>query len=172
MGELIYADQSVLQNSLSNEFLRLYKAIRDAYLKYGQSSKCIEALKQFVNYFYRQTIQKKQYTDLRSQLINNVNRSGTSQRCEFFSDENITGSLYALPATDSISLERLQGNVNILTMDHGAVQIEQSSTKFRLLSERLTIGQSAINIKSEDKHVRFYAKTNVAVFMCVSCNQK
>ena len=170
MGELIYADQPVLQNSLSNEFLRLYMAIKDAYHKHGKSSKCIQALKQFINYFYRQTIQKKQYTDLRSQLIDNVHNTGASQRCEFFSDDKITGSLYALPATDSISLKKLKGNVNILTIDHGAVQIEQDATKFRLLSERLTIGQSSINLKS-DKQIRFHAKTNVAVFMCISCNQ-
>ena len=171
MGELMYAEQHLLQNSLSNEFMRLYSAVSEAYRKYGHSSKCIQALKQFANYFYQQAIQKKQYKSLRSQLINNVHTSGMAQKCELFYDDKISGCLYALPATSIISDELLKGNVNILTIDHGAMQIEQSASKFRMLSERLTLGQSSINIKSEDKKISFHAKTNVAVFLCISCNQ-
>jgi len=172
MGERIYANQPVLQNSLNHEFMRLYLSISNACNKYGHSPKCSHILKQFAAYFYRQTIQKKQYKTLRSQMIRNTLMSGTSQKCEIFSDEKINGYLYALPSKNAISSTHLTGNINMLIIDHGAIQIEkQLNHKFTMPSQRLTTGQSTISIKEKDTQTSFRAKTNVSIFLCVSCNE-
>ena len=170
MGELIYDNQPLLQNSLNHEFIRLYLSINNAYHKYGHSPKCSHILRQFTEYFYRQTIQKRQYKNLRSQMIKNTLMSGTSQKCELFSNEKITGYLYSLPATNVISSKNLEGNINILTIDHGAIQVEpQTTSKFTMQSQRLTLGQSAITMKATDSQTNFRAKTNVSIFLCISC---
>ena len=172
MGELIYTGQAVLQNSLNREFMRLYLAISNTCHKYGHSPKCTHILKQFAEYFYRQTIQKRPYKDLRSKMIKNTLTSGSTQKCKIFSDEKISGYLYALPAKNSISSRHLKGNINILTIDHGAIQIEpQSTNKFTMQSQRLTLGQSAIAMKVKDTQTSFRAKTNVSIFLCISCNE-
>ncbi len=173
MGELIYTDQAVLQDSLSRDFIRLYSAISNAYYKHGYSPKYTQILKQFAEYFYRQTIQKKQYQSLRAQMIKNTLTSATSQKCGIFADEKISGYLYALPAKNVISSKNLQGNINILTIGHGAIQVEQPSTcKLNLLSQRLTLGQSAITMKANDTQTNFRAKTNVSIFLCISCHEE
>ncbi|HIO92029.1 MAG TPA: hypothetical protein EYG68_04195 [Leucothrix mucor] len=172
MGEAMYADQYLLQNILNNEFMRLYLSISNTYRKHGHSSKCTRVLKQFAEYFYRQAIQKKQYQVLRSQMINNTLSSGTPQRCEIFSNEKISGCLYALPSNQSISAKLLKGNINILTVNHGAMQIEnKASKKFTMPSQCLTLGQSVTAMKTKDINTHFRAKTSVTVFLCVSCSE-
>ncbi len=164
-------DQYQLKNSLNDEFMSFYLTIRNAYRKYGTSGKFTQALKQFTEYFYHQVIKKKQYKNLRSKLMQNVRVSGDSQRYELFSDGKMTGVLYALPAKNSLSTNLLDGNINILTVDHGALQIEQPAPiKYRLHHQRLTLGQSSICLNTAEKETRFQAKTRVAVFLCISCN--
>ncbi len=172
MGERRYTDQTLLQNSLSRDFMRLYVSISHAYNTYGQSHKCTLILKQFAEYFYLQTIKKKQYRDLRSLMIQNALNSGTPQKCSIFSDKKINGYLYALPAKSAISNKHLKGKINILTVGHGAIQIEpQSSCKFNRPSQRLTIGQSTIALQSKDTKTNFRAKTNVSIFLNIACNE-
>jgi hypothetical protein len=171
MGEVAQAHQFQLQGSLNNEFMNFYLAIRKAYGKYGSSCKFVQALKQFAEYFYHQAIKVKQYRTLRSKLMRNAQTSGDSQRCELFSDGRMTGFLYALPVKNSVSTELFDGNINILTVDHGALQITQKSPiKYKHHHQRLTLGQSSICLSTADKETYFHAKTNVAVFLSISCN--
>jgi hypothetical protein len=156
---------------LNHAFINFYLAIQQSYKKHGLSSQFTHTLKQFSEYFYRQAIKVKQYRDLRSKLIKNTKTSQQSQRCELFSDGKMTGFLYALPVKSSISTELFDGNVNILTVDHGALQITQKSPiKYKLHHQRLTSGQSSICLSTEEKETYFQARTNIAVFLSISCN--
>jgi hypothetical protein len=171
MGEVAQANQYQLQGGLNDEFMRFYLAIRNAHSKYGVGSKFTQALRQFAEYFYHQAIRLKQYRALRSKLMRNAQTSGDSQRCELFSNGKMAGFLYALPAKDSISSEFFDGNINILTVDHGALQIKQKTPiKYKLHHLRLTLGQSSINLYTPDKKIYFQAKTNVTVFLSISFN--
>jgi hypothetical protein len=171
MGEVAQANQYQLQGSLNNAFMNFYLAIQQSYRKHGFSAQFTQALKQFSEYFYRQAIKVKQYRELRTNLINNTLASQQPQRCELFSDGKMTGFLYALPVKSSISTELFDGNVNILTVDHGALQITQKAPiKYKLHHQRLTSGQSSICLSTEKKETHFQAKTNIAVFLSISCN--
>ncbi len=171
MGEVMHTDQYQLKNSLNNEFMSFYLSIRNAYRRHGSSGQFAQALKQFAEYFYHQITKKKQYKELRTKLMTTAQTSRDSQRYELFSDGKMTGFLYALPAKDCISTDLLDGNINILTVDHGALQIQQQTPiKYRLHHQRLTLGQSAICLNTAKRETCFQAKTSVAVFLCVSCN--
>ncbi|MCK5813913.1 MAG: hypothetical protein KAH03_06630 [Cocleimonas sp.] len=171
MGEVMHTDQYQLKNSLNDEFMSFYLAIRNAYRRYGSSCKFSQVLKQFSEYFYHQVAKKKQYKRLRSRLMRSAQTSRDSQRYELFSDGKMTGFLYALPAKDCISTDLLDGNISILTVDHGALQIEQKTNiQYRLHHQRLTHGQSSICLNTTNRETCFQAKTSVAVFLCVSCN--
>ncbi|MCK5919227.1 MAG: hypothetical protein KAG34_12430 [Cocleimonas sp.] len=171
MGDVAQANQYQLQGSLNDEFTHFYLAIRNAYSKYGVGRKFTQALRQFAEYFYHQAIRLKQYRALRSKLMRNAQTSGDSQRCELFSDGKITGFLYALPAKKSISSELFDGNINILTVDHGALQISKKAPiKYKLHHQRLTLGQSSINLCTPKHATYFQAKTNVTVFFNISFN--
>ncbi|MCK5901562.1 MAG: hypothetical protein KAG28_00310 [Cocleimonas sp.] len=173
MGELIYSNQQGLQRSLNKEFIRLYSIIQNTYHKHGSSDQCSKILKQFAEYFYRQTIKRKPYLTLRSQLIRDVQTRKESQKHTFFSNETISGCLYALPVSNSLSLDRLKGDINILTLDYGAIQIEQQTPhRFKRHSQRLTTGQSFIGIKNTQHDTQFYAKTNVALFLSIAFDQR
>lgn len=173
MGELIYPDQRLLQSSLSLELFRLYNAICDNYKRFGASSRFIRALKQLSWSFFRHITQLKHYQNLRTQVLDDVQSKQTPVKCELFEDDKISGCLYALPASNSLLSEQLEGNVNILTIDHGAIQIENpdANSKFRFQSQRLTHGQSSVNLKDGAHDLNFKAKTNIALFLCISCNQ-
>lgn len=171
MGDVAQANQYQLQGNLNDEFMHLYLAIRNAYSKYGVSDKFTQALKQFTEYFYHQAIRLKQYRSLRSKLIRNAQTSGDPQRCELFSDGKMASFIYALPVKKSISSELFDGNINVLTVDHGALQISQKSPiKYKLHHQRLTLGQSTITLSGSDQETYFQAKTHVAVFLSISCN--
>jgi len=171
MGEVAQAHQYQLQGSLNNEFMRFYLAISNAYGKHGTSRQFSRSLKQFAEYFYYQATKKKQYRDLRATLMKHAQVSGDSQRCELFSDGKMTGFLYALPSKNIISSKLFDGNVNILTVDHGALQVSQKSPiKYKLHHQRLTLGQSSICLSNAKKETYFQAKTNIAMFLSVSCN--
>ncbi|MCK5810994.1 MAG: hypothetical protein KAH00_07880 [Cocleimonas sp.] len=171
MGDIAQANQYQLQGGLNDEFTDFYLAIRKAYGKHGVGSKFTQALKQFAEYFYYQAIRLKQYRSLRSKLMRNAQTSGDSQRCELFSDGKIAGFLYALPAKNSISSELFDGNINILTVDHGALQISKKTPiKYKLHHQRLTLGQSSINLCTPDQETYFQAKTNVTIFLSISFN--
>ena len=171
MGEVMQTDQYRLKNCLNDDFMSFYLTIRNAYRKYGASGKFTQVLKQFTEYLYYQVIKKKQYKNLRSKLIKKVKISEESQRYELFSDKKMTGFLYALPAKKSLSINLLSGKINILTVDHGALQIEQPAPiKYRLHHRCLTLGQSSIYWKTEENNTCFKAKTRVAVFLYISCN--
>jgi len=171
MGEVMHTDQYQLKNSLNNEFMSFYLSIRNAYRKHGSSCKFAQSLKQFAEYFYHQIVKRKQYKNLRTKLMNNAQTSRDSQRYELFSDGKMTGFLYALPAKDCFSTDLSDGNINILTVDHGALQIkQQAAIKYRLHHQRLTHGQSSICVNTPDSETCFQAKTSVAVFLLISCN--